>query len=716
MAEAPKYNWPPPEKRRVMGKPFKRLDGPIKAAGRAKYSSDLTPPGMLYAVLLGSPHGHARVTAVDTSAAEKSTGVKAVHVISGPGTEVNWAGAEIAAVAATSLELARDAVRKIKVQYEVLPHMVREEDLSKVGARSKPAAEQVTGDPDKAFQEADVVSEAAVYSMPVVTHCCLEPHGGILQWQDDKITYWPTTQNVSAIAGTLAQQLKVDAKIIKVHQDHIGGAFGSKFSADGWDAASAQLSKKAGGRPVKMFLDRAMELETAGNRPSAFAKIKLAAKKDGTITAWQSESWATGGMGGGGIPPIPYVYTNIPNKRHQAHVGFRQRFAAAGVARAQQPAGVLPDVLAIEDAAAALKMDPMEVFAKNADYTPRAETYRKQLIKAAELSDWKRLWHPRGEGGAGAVKRGLGIGVNAWGGGGHQSQCRCTINPDGSVAIEIGGQDLGTGTRTIICQVAGETLGLPITAIQLRIGDNSYPPSGASGGSTTVGGVSSSTRKATTNALAKLYEAVAPGLGAQPDQLEAVDGRIQVMDTPKKSLTWQAACRKLGTNKIVEMGVNEQRNPMGLNSAGVGGVQVADISVDTETGIVRVNKFVAVQDCGLIINPRTAESQCHGGIIMGLCTALYEERIMDPATGRMINTNFDTYKLAGIGDIGDIVVHLDIAPEHDKRGVIGLGEPPAIGIQAAVGNAVANALGVRVHAMPMTPERVLAVLDGRRNA
>ena len=361
-------------------------------------------------------------------------------------------------------------------------------------------------------------------------------------------------------------------------------------------------------------------------------------------------------------------------------------------------------------------MDPMEVFAKNADYTPRAETYRKQLVKAAELSDWKRLWHPRGEGAAGPVKRGLGIGVNAWGGGGHASQCRCTVNPDGSVAIEIGGQDLGTGTRTIICQVAAETLGLPVTAIQLRIGDNSYPPSGASGGSTTVGGVSSSTRKATMNALAKLYETVAPALGAQPDQLEAADGRIQLQGDPKKSLTWQAACRKLGTNKIVEMGVNEQRNPMGLNASGVGGVQVADISVDTETGIVRVNKFVAVQDCGLIINPRTAESQCYGGIIMGLCTALYEERIMDPATGRMINTDLDTYKLAGIGDIGEIVVHLDIAPEHDKRGVIGLGEPPAIGIQAAVGNAVANALGVRVHAMPMTPERVLAVLEERRNA
>ncbi len=420
-------------------------------------------------------------------------------------------------------------------------------------------------------------------------------------------------------------------------------------------------------------------------------------------------------MGGGGIPPIPYVYTNIPNKRIQhtsvAVNGSPQR---AWRAPNNQQASYLT-CCAIEDLAAALKMDPMEVFAKNADYTERPETYRKQLVKAAELSEWKRLWHPRGQGGPGPVKRGLGIGINRWAGGGHQSECRCTINPDGSVMVEIGSQDLGTGTRTVICQVAAETLGLPFNAIQVRIGDNAYPRSGASGGSTTVGGVSGSTRKATTHALAKLYAAVAPALGVQPGQLEAVEGRIQVQGDPKKSLTWKAACGKLNA-KIVEMGTHEQKRPMGLTSAGVGGVQVADISVDTETGIVKVNKFVAVQDCGLIVNPRTAESQCHGAIIMGLCTALYEERIMDPATGLMLNRDFDTYKLAGIGDIGEIVVHMDIAPEHDSRGVIGLGEPPAVGIQAAVGNAVANALGFRVNSMPMTPDRVLAALEARRNA
>jgi len=371
---------------------------------------------------------------------------------------------------------------------------------------------------------------------------------------------------------------------------------------------------------------------------------------------------------------------------------------------------------ALEDFAAKAGMDPIDVFDKNFSYAPdaRVEIYRFQLHKAAELAEWSKLWHPRGKGAAGTVKRGLGVAFGAWAGGGHASQCLTTINLDGSVTVELGSQDLGTGTRTIITQVAAETLGLPMSAIKLNIGDNSYPNSGASGGSSTVGGVSSSTRKSTMNALAKLYEVVAPSLGTDADHLEAVNGHIQVKGTPAKSLTWAAACKKIaGGGKISEMGENVQRNPGGLNSQGAAGVQIADVSVDTETGVVRVNRYVAVQDCGLVVNPWLAQSQIHGGIIMGISTALFEERIMDAQTGRMLNPDMEFYKLAGIDDVGDIVVHLDIREENDKRGIIGLGEPCAIAICAAMGNAVANAIGVRVPNVPLTPDRVLTALEGR---
>jgi xanthine dehydrogenase YagR molybdenum-binding subunit len=464
---------------------------------------------------------------------------------------------------------------------------------------------------------------------------------------------------------------------------------------------------------VKLFLDRATEQMIAGNRPSAYGKIKVAGKKDGTITAWQSDTWATGGFTGGGSPPLPYVYSNIPNQRlNHTAISVNAGPQRAWRAPNNQQASYLT-CSALEDFAAKCGLDPMEVFAKNASYTPRAEQYQYQLDKAAELSEWKKLWTPRGQKGDGPVKRGLGLAVNAWGGGGHNAKCRVTINPDGSVVVEIGTQDLGTGTRTIITQVAAETLGLSMGQIKLVIGNSDLPAAGASGGSTTVGGVSSATRKAGMNALVKLYEAAAPALSAQPDDLEAVDGHIRVKGNPNKSITWAAACKKIGGGKIAEEGENQQRSPGGLNSAGAAGVQVADVSVDTETGVVTMNRFVAVQDCGLVINPWLAQSQIYGAITMGISTALYEERIIDELTGRTLNPDMEFYKLAGIKDIGDIVVHVDIRPENDKRGVIGLGEPPAIGICAAVGNAVANAIGMRVPNIPMTPIHVLNTLEGR---
>ena len=715
MPDTPNYAWPPMEKRKIMGTSPKRLDGPQKASGRAKYNSDVRPAGTVFAVYLTSPHAHAKVTSIDTSAAEKTPGVTAVHVVTPAGTEIQWASMEIAAVAATTEEVARDAVRKIKVEYEVLPHLVREDDLSKAGSRAKAAGEQVTGDLEKAFSEADAVHEAT-YGMPVITHCCLEPHGQTIEWKGDHINFWPSTQNVSGIAGTLVaavKETKIDVANVKVHMDYVGGGFGSKFAADAWGPVCASLSQKSGGRPVRLFLERAHELSVAGNRPSAFGKIKIAAKKDGTITAWESQTWSTGGIGGGGMPPIPYVFVNIPNKRlNHTAVSLNAGGARAWRAPNNQQACFLT-CSALEDLAAKLKMDPVEVFYKNAEYSARAEVYRAQLRKAQELIDWKKNWHARGDSGSGPVKRGLGIALHTWGGGGHASQCRTVINPDGSVAVELGSQDLGTGTKTIIVQVAAETLGLPMSAIKLNVGDNSLPPSGGSGGSTTVGGVSSSTRKSTVNALAKLFDAVAPSLGAPADQLEAVDGHVRVKGNPSKSLTWQAACRKLGATKISEMGENQQRNPMGLNSSGVGGVQMADVSVDTETGIVKMNRFVAVQDIGLVINPELAKSQIYGAAIMGICSALMEERVMDEQTGRVLNPDMEFYKLAGIGDIGEIVVHLDITPEHDKRGVVGLGEPPAVSPLTAIGNAVANAIGVRVPRIPLSPDRVLAALEGR---
>ena len=364
---------------------------------------------MLFGALLTSPYAHAKIAGIDTSEAEHMKGVAAVRLMTEAGKEVQWEGQEIAIVAAETEEIANDALRKIKVQYEILPHLVREDDLAKAGNRAKPAGEQVTGDPDKAFQEADAVIEGT-YGIPVITHCCLESHGNIVQFDGDKINLWPSTQNVSGIGSDLAQALKVPASNIHVEMQYIGGGFGSKFTADSWGVEAGRLSKASGGKPVKLFLDRATELKIAGNRPSTFANIKVSAKKDGTITAWQSTSWATGGMGGGGMPPLPYVFTEIPNKRLN-HTAVAINAGGARAWRApNHPQASFLTCSALEDLAAKLHMDPVEFFTKNLGYTAREATYKAPTQKGAEIMEWQKRWHPRGQG-HGTIRQGLGLAV-----------------------------------------------------------------------------------------------------------------------------------------------------------------------------------------------------------------------------------------------------------------------------------------------------------------
>ncbi len=706
------YKWPDADKRALIGKRISRIDGPWKASGRAKYSYDVQRPGLLHGKMVLCPYAHAKLTAMDTSEAERMPGVKALEVMiepNGPRSEIQWAFTPVAAVAAETEEQARDAVRAVKVTYEKLPHLVGDVELARAGSRAQPLAEQTEGDPDAAFREADATAEG-VYGSSVITHCCLETHGQVAEWEGDNLTVYASTQNLSGLVDGFATPLKIERSKVRVLTPVMGGGFGSKFGADVWGVACAQLAKKAG-RPVKMMLERDQELATAGARPSIHARVRVGAKKDGTLVAWSSESWGTGGPAPAGNHNLPYVI-RIPNKRTR-HTAVLTNIGPARAWRApNHPQLCLITMSALEDVAAQIQMDPLQMFLKNLPLTTFPAVYRAELEKAAELIGWKQKWHPRGDKTPGPIKRGLGLSIHTWGGGGHASNCNCIINPDGSVEVQLGSQDLGTGTRTVIGIVAAETLGLPLEAVKVSIGDTRYPQSGGSGGSTTVGGVSSSTRRATNAALNDLLARVAPALGANADQLEAVGGRIQVKGDPSKGMSWKQACAKLGTTPITATGQTSRD----LISSGVGGAQMAEVTVDTETGIVRMEKLVAVQDCGLVIDLKTAESQVFGACIMGVTYALYEEKIMDEQTGRPLNPDMEFYKLAGIGDIGEIVVHMMTGPGYDERGVIGLGEPPTISPGAAISNAVANAIGVRVPTLPLTPDKVLAALEKKGGA
>jgi xanthine dehydrogenase YagR molybdenum-binding subunit len=713
-----KYDWPPAGQRGLIGQRIDRIDGPEKSSGRAKYTYDTNPPGRLIAKMCTCPYAHAKVVSVDTSAAEKLPGVKAVLLVQGPGTEIQWAGDDIAVVAAVNEQIAEDAVRMIKVEYQQLPHLVREEDLkaAEAAGRTKEGGEATTGDPAKAFQDPDAVVSEGYYGLPVITHCCLESHGSLTMWPDSKtLKTYVSTQNVSGGPGQFGQGLRlknvqVDDNNIETICQYIGGGFGSKFSPDRWGIVAAQLSKMAGGAPVRLMLDRDIELEVAGARPSAFAKVRVAAKKDGTLTAWDSDSWGTGGVGPAGHPPLPYVIE--PPNRHWKHTAVSANIGGARAWRApNHPQGCLITLAALDDLADKLQMDPVELLMKNVDLAPEIlrKTYAEELQKASELADWKKNWHPRGDKTAGHIKRGMGVSLHTWGGRGHNSNCNVIIRPDGSVTVQLGSQDLGTGTRTVINITVAETLGLPLEAVKVEIGDSKYPFDGASGGSTTVGGVTNSTRRGAVDARDELFAAVAPALGAQPADLEARGGKIQVKGDSSKSLTWKQACAKLGVKTIQATGKNP--GPCHLGDSGVGGVQIADVSVDTETGQVKMNRMIAVQDCGLVIDVKTAESQVYGALIMGVCYSLFEQKVMDETLGVMLNPNMEFYKLATIGDIGEFVVHMMTGPGYDERGVIGLGEPPVVSPGAAIANAVTNAIGVRVPTLPLTPDKVLAALE-----
>jgi xanthine dehydrogenase YagR molybdenum-binding subunit len=307
------------------------------------------------------------------------------------------------------------------------------------------------------------------------------------------------------------------------------------------------------------------------------------------------------------------------------------------------------------------------------------------------------------------VRTGLGLSLHTWGGRGHRSSCEVVVSPDGAVEARIGTQDLGTGTRTVIALVLAETLGLRVEEVRVSIGESRYPASGASGGSTTVGGVSAATRRAALHALEQVLARVAPHLGAGPGDLEAAAGKVQVKGDPGRSLSWRKAAGLLGGSPITATGANP--GPGSLTDSGVGGIQMAEAAVDVETGVVRVVKLVAVQDCGLVLDLETARSQVLGGMIMGIAYALGEEKVYDPLTGRLLNDGYDFYKLPGIADVGELEAHLMTGPGYDERGVIGLGEPPVISPGAALSNAVANAIGVRVSGLPLTPDRVLESLE-----
>jgi xanthine dehydrogenase YagR molybdenum-binding subunit len=700
-----KYSWP--EKPALLGTPIKRLDGPDKVTGRARYSYDINRPGMIYGKVVRSPYPHARVVSVDLAAAQKAPGVKAAMVYREPGTQVMYQGDPVAAVAADTEERARDAARLVRVRYEPLPHLANVEQAMAADAppvfpngNVRAGARDETGDLAAGFANAaHTVDET--YSTHVITHVCLETHGCVCEWDGEKLTAWISTQAVIQSAQQFAQALGIPQSNVHCITQYMGGGFGSKFGPDAQGIICAKLAKQANA-PVKLMLDRKEEHLDTGNRPSATAHIRAGVSSDGTLTAFEADSWGTGGAGAPSGFPLPYIY-NFPNRK-RVH---KDVYINAGLQRAMRapghPQGCFLTEILMDELADQVKMDPVAFRLRNLPPAGPNAMWAQYFRDGAKRFGWDKR-HATGDPTPGPIKTGIGVSAHRWGGAGRGSHAHVDILSDGTAVVKCGTQDIGTGTRTIVAIVAAETFGLPVSGVKVEIGDSTLPFSGGSGGSTTAASVTPAIRVACTDALDALFAKVAPTLGVPPADLVADGGRIHVKGNASKGVSWKDACKLIGTEPIAVDGQWQD----GLSGAGTSGVQFAEASVDIETGIVRVTRILAMQDCGLIVDKLTAESQAYGGVIAAINFALFEDRILDRVTGQMVNPNMEWYLLAGMSDVPNIDIVLNNMPE---RGVIGIGEPPTVSTASAIANAVRNATGATIRSLPLHPHKVLAAIE-----
>ncbi|MCH8273786.1 MAG: xanthine dehydrogenase family protein molybdopterin-binding subunit [Armatimonadetes bacterium] len=690
--------WNDPKTSRYLNKRIPRVDGPDKVTGAAKYTYDIALPGMLYGKILRCPHANARVESIDVSAAKAMPGVRAI--IDDISKTARFAGQEIAAVAADTEEIARDAIHAIRVTYDVQPHVVNtragRNDPDRVG---DPAELSEGADPSTLWSQAAAVIEAEYY-VPVREHLSLETHGIVFRWDgDDKATAWVSTQAVHGVAGGLANALRIQRQDLTVICNHMGGGFGSKFSAGTEGSVCGRLARLAG-KPVKLMLDRYEEQVATGNGPDALMQCKAAMTADGKLLAIEADLWGTNGPGKRWGVAFPYrtVY-NLPNIRTRSH-GVSTNTGGARALRAPgHPQGNFLTETVLDELAAKVGLDPLEVRKKN---VLRA-VWREQLDAGAKGIGWERRNKTPGAV-SGRYLRGMGCACNTWGGGGRGgSRCDVRIGSDGSVWVGIGTQDLGTGTRTYVAAIVAEDLGLPIERVHAEIGSSKLGQSGGSGGSVTTASVAPAVKMAALAARARLFEVAAPMLGVSAGDLECADGRVQARRNPSNSLSFEQVCAKLPPGGIEERGEWNRS----LQQSGVAGAQFVEVEVDTWTGNVRPIKVVAVQDCGYALNRLAVESQIIGGVIQGLSMALFEDRKMDDPTGRMLNPDMENYKVLGALEVPEIVPI--VFETHDK--VTGLGEPPVIPTAAATGNAVFNATGIRIRTLPITPRRWFDALE-----
>ena len=704
--------------RNVVGRPATRIDGLERARGEAVYTADLKLPGMLHAAVLRCPFAHARVAKIDLAPAAAMPGV---HAVIGPGdianleAECGYQGTPVAAACADTYERARAAVAAIAVEWEQLDVVVDPDDAVARGQLVGEPRERARGDLEAGLAEADVVVEGE-YRTQVVLHNSMETHQAVVQWIGDTLEVYISTQYIWGIRENVAETLGMPADKIRVVCNYMGGGFGSKNSPDDYTFIAIELARRAN-RPVRCALTRREENLVTGNRNATIQRLTIGAKADGTLTALGGEYVNATGWGGWSSPvegPMQQLYScpNVKTTTHAAKINQppMKAFRAPGFVEGTFGLEALLDVLA-----AKLGIDPLELRRLNhashdpGDDRPYSGKNLMECYRRAE-PHWERRHEVRARSTA-TVKRGVGMASQVWyGGGGPPSYAWIRVGSDGRAAVVTAMQDIGTGSRTAMAQIAAEELGIPLEHVSVSLGDSARGPfASISAGSSTIPSMGPAVRAAAADAKHQILEIAAQRHNLEQRVLDIKDGNVVSADGNLNS-PLEEIVGLLESAQILGQGARGP-NPAGMQVLTFG-VQVAEVAVDVETGEVWVDRVAAVHDVGRVINPLGAESQIEGGIIQGIGHTLSEQRLHDPATGQILTTSLDAYKLPTIADVPEIVSELiDEPDEHlTNLGSKGLGEPPIIPTAAAIANAIRDATGAEVHELPISREEMLRAL------
>ncbi len=689
--------------RAVVGRAATRIDGAERARGEAVYTADVKLPGMLHTAILRSPHAHARVVAIDLTAALAAPGV---HAAIGPDDldelqrECGYQGAPVAAVCADTFAQARAAVASIEVEWEELPAVLDPDEAITSGHVHGEPRSKSRGDVEAGFAAADVVVEGE-YRTQVVLHNSLETHQSVVRFVGDTLEVHISTQYVWGVRREIADRLGLPPDKVRVVCEYMGGGFGAKNEPDDHTFVAIELARRTN-RPVRCALTRREENLATGNRNATIQRLRIGARADGTLTALEGEYVNAVGFSGWSSPvegPMNQLYA-CPNVRTVTHAAKTNQppmkaFRAPGFVEGTFGLEALLDVLA-----ARLDLDPLELRRRNhaGDDPADGRAYSgKNLLECYRRAEphWERRHEVRARSTA-TVKRGVGMASQVWyGGGGPPSYAWVRVGSDGRAAVVTAMQDIGTGSRTAMAQIAAEELGLPLDHVTVSLGDTARGPfASISAGSSTIPSMGPAVRAAAADARRQIEE-IAAQMGKPDAPLAEV---VSVLES----------------GQILGKGARGP-NPTGMQVLTFG-VQVAEVAVDVETGEVWVERIAAVHDVGRVVNPLGASSQIEGGIIQGIGHTLSEHRLHDPASGRILTTGLDAYKLPTIADVPEIVSELVDEPDTHltNLGSKGLGEPPIVPTAAAIANAIRDATGAQVHELPIDRAEMLRALREAR--